>query len=318
MATRMHPCLQVRVGESSVPADGRRGWLSSRVGQSWVEAADGRVWPVGRTGWGGGWLESPVSPGQCPRPLSWSAGCEGACLRQQWGGHHQPARQHPAEHRAAQQAARQHPPGQRGAAQPRREGGECGPWPKPAAPGLVCMHRQSRGPVLSPRGPVTFCSVARSYISSMPQYLRKRKHRFPVRFSALILDLSVHGDGEWREAALVLLVHTRVLSHTHALQNDTLCRAGWALCLWRCHSHRIHPSKLFSAGVFGVFTSLAASSTSGTFCTPRGGPSPSASPLYPLPAPDNQYPTLCLWFSLFWMFPISGITHCMSCVCLSH
>lgn len=141
MATRLYPCPQVRLGESSVPGDGRRGWLSSRVGQPWVEAADRRVWPVGRMGWGGGWLDSPVSPGQCPRPLSWSTGCEGACLRQQWGGHHQPARQHPAEHRAAQQAARQHPPGQRGAAQPRREGGECGPWPKPAAPGLMCTHK---------------------------------------------------------------------------------------------------------------------------------------------------------------------------------
>ena len=80
MATQLHPCLQVRLGESSIPGDGRRGWLSSRVGQSWVEAADRRVWPVGRMGWGGGWLESPVSPGQCPRPLSWSAGCEGALL----------------------------------------------------------------------------------------------------------------------------------------------------------------------------------------------------------------------------------------------
>ena len=122
-----------------------------------------------------------------------------------WGGHHQPACQHPAEHRAAQQAARQHPPGQRGAAQPRREGGECGPWPQPAAPGLVCTHRQSRRPVLSPRGPVTFCSVDHSYISSVPQYLREREHRFPVRFSTLILDLSVRGDCEWRESRFPVL-----------------------------------------------------------------------------------------------------------------
>lgn len=75
MATRMHPA-QVRVGESSVPGDGRRGWLSSRVGQSWVEAADGRVWPVGRTA-GVGLVGIPVVPGAVPEATVLVAGCEG-------------------------------------------------------------------------------------------------------------------------------------------------------------------------------------------------------------------------------------------------
>lgn len=231
MATRLYPCPQVRLGESSVPGDGRRGWLSSRVGPPWVEAADWWVWPVGRMGWGGGWLEFPVSPGQCPRPLSWSAGCEGACLRQQWGGHHQPARQHPAEHRAAQQAARQHPSGQRGAAQPRREGGECSPWPKPAAPGLVCMHRQSHRPVLSPRGPVTFCSVTRSYTFSVLQHLRKREHRFPVRFPTLPLDLSVPGDSASGEREIPGSVEAALSSESTLAFSLTRMHLGVTLCV---------------------------------------------------------------------------------------
>lgn len=142
------------------------------------------------------------------------------------------------------------------------------------------MHGQSRGPVLSPRGPVTFCSAARSYISSMPQYLRK-KALIPSKVFSFNLrsEWCMVTEGEER-----LAFWSTLWFLTHMPLRDTLCRAGWALCYGGVIHTEFIRLRCSVCGVFGVFTSLAASSTSRTFYTPKRGPSPSASPLYP-PSP---------------------------------
>lgn len=102
------------------PCEAERGRDDTAALTMW----ESLVWAV--RGGPGLWHHYQVPQGRSG-PGSWpavSAGCEGARLCQQWGSHHQPAGQHPAQHCAAQQAARQHPPGQRGAAQPCRESGE--------------------------------------------------------------------------------------------------------------------------------------------------------------------------------------------------
>lgn len=143
------------------------GWMGCR----WAGVLEGQEEQFGGGGpsaavgpvlrWEGRGVLQLRSAQRSERLCRCAAGPEGARLRQQRGGHHQPAREHPAQYRAAQQAARQYPPGQRGAAQPRREGGECaagrrGPAREPGVPEHQVDPRVLRL-LFSPRDLVPSC-----------------------------------------------------------------------------------------------------------------------------------------------------------------